>query len=299
MSTPLHFIILRYVLAITVVSIFMFPIFWWGLTSVKPTSAIFNKDKVVVFDFKPTLDNYRVTVLGANPSDLSGGTAGSGSTFGTGGENSFDGRKTILDSIIVAVGSTAFTIIIALGAAYPLSRIRFNGSQIYMNWILSHRFLPPIAIIVPLVFIFHDLGLRDTHIGLILVHSLINLPIAVLLLKSFLDDIPEHIDQAAMIDGATRWQSFYLVVLPMIKGGIAATAVLCFVFSWTEFLLSLFLTSEIRTLPVKITTFVTSTGSEWGFISALGTSAMLPSFIFILLVQRHLVRGLTMGAIKD
>ena len=299
MKTPLSLVILRYVAAITITCIFMFPILWWALTSIKPTSAIFNKDEVVVFNFVPTLDNYRVTVFGANPLELSRGAAASGNTFGTGGENSFDGRKTIFDSIIIAVGSTIFTIMIAIGAAYALSRMKFRGSQIYLNWVLSHRFFPPIAIIVPLVFMFHDLGLRDTHIGLILVHSLINLPIAVLLLKSFLDDVPIDVDQAAMIDGATQWQSFRLVVFPMIKGGVAATAVLCFVFSWTEFLLSLFLTNEIRTLPVKITTFVTSTGSEWGFISALGTSAMLPSFIFILLVQRHLVRGLTMGAIKD
>jgi len=177
--------------------------------------------------------------------------------------------------------------------------MRFWGSQGYLNWILSQRFLPPVAIIVPLVFIFHDMGLRDTHAGLIIAHTLINIPIAVLLLKSFMDDIPIDIDQAAMIDGATRFQCFWMVILPMVKGGLAATAVLCFVFSWTEFLLSLFLTSSIRTIPVKITTYVTSTGSEWGYISALGTSAILPSFIFILLVQRHLVRGLTMGAIKD
>lgn len=299
MRTPLYLVILRYVAAIFITAVFMFPIFWWGLTSIKPTSAIFNREEVVVFDFEPTLDNYRVTVLGHSPSALSGGTTGSGTTMGTGGENSFDGRKTIFDSIVIAVGSTILTIFVGLGAAYALSRLAFRGNQLYLNWILSHRFLPPIAIIVPLVFMFRDLGLRDTHFGLILVHTLINLPIAVLLLKSFLDDVPKDVDQAAMIDGATRWQSFRLVVLPMVKGGVAATAVLCFVFSWTEFLLSLFLTSEIRTLPVKITTFVTSTGSEWGFISALGTSAMLPSFIFILLVQRHLVRGLTMGAIKD
>ncbi|MEO1292691.1 MAG: carbohydrate ABC transporter permease, partial [Pseudomonadota bacterium] len=274
MRTPLYLVVIRYALAISVTAIFMFPIFWWGLTSIKPASAIFNKDQVVVFDFEPTLINYRVTVLGENPAELTGGSTGSGTTMGTGGENSFDGRKTIFDSIVIAVGSTIFTVFIAVGAAYALSRMAFRGNQLYLNWILSHRFLPPIAIIVPLVFMFHDLGLRDTHLGLILVHSLINLPIAVLLLKSFLDDVPKDVDQAAMIDGATRWQSFRLVVLPMIKGGIAATAVLCFVFSWTEFLLSLFLTNEIRTLPVKITTFVTSTGSEWGFISALGTSAM-------------------------
>ncbi|MFK5978738.1 MAG: carbohydrate ABC transporter permease [Rhizobiaceae bacterium] len=284
----------RYVVAIFLVALFMFPIFWWALTSIKPISAIFNKDMVVVFDFIPTFDNYRVTIFGQSRAELQSGDA-----LGFGGGGAFDGRKTIFDSLVIAIGSTIITIFMALSAAYPLSRMTFRGSQGYMTWILSQRFLPPIAIIVPLVFIFHDLGLRDTHLGLILIHSLINLPIALLLLKSFIDDIPKDVDQAAMIDGATRWQCFRLVVLPMVKGGIAATAVLCFIFSWTEFLLSLFLTSQIRTLPVKITTFVTSTGSEWGFISALGTSAILPSFIFILLVQKHLVRGLTMGAIKD
>ncbi|MBL4646540.1 MAG: sugar ABC transporter permease [Hyphomicrobiales bacterium] len=287
---------LRYAISILLVALFMFPIFWWGLTSIKPISAIFNKDKVVVFDFEPTLDNYRVTILGIPKSEVQSGGSGG---FGTSGSNSYDGRKSLMDSIIIAVGSTIITIIMGLFASYALSRMQFWGSQGYMNWVLSQRFLPPIAIIVPLVFVFHDLGLRDTHLGLILVHSLMNLPIALLLLKSFMDDVPKDIDQAAMIDGATRFQCFRLVVLPMVKGGVAATAVLCFVFSWTEFLLSLFLTSQIRTIPVKITTFVTSTGSEWGFISALGTSAIIPSFIFILLVQKHLVRGLTMGAIKD
>jgi multiple sugar transport system permease protein len=128
---------------------------------------------------------------------------------------------------------------------------------------------------------------------------LINLPLAVLLLKSFFDDVPREIDEAALIDGASRGQTFWRVVLPMMRGGLAATAVLCFIFSWTEFLLSLFLTTEIRTVPVKISTFVTSTATEWGYITALGTSAIVPSFIFILLVQKHLVRGLTLGSLKE
>ena len=265
---------LRYLVSIIIVGIFVFPIAWWGLTSVKPISAVFDKDRIVVFDFEPTLENYRVTVLGYSKRS----SKEDGKTLmGTSGNNSYDGRSSIVSSVIVAVGSTLVTTIMALLASYGLSRMRFWGSQGYLNWLLSQRFLPPVAIIVPLVFIFHDMGLRDTHTGLIIAHTLINIPIAVLLLKSFMDDIPIDIDQ----------------------GGLAATAVLCFVFSWTEFLLSLFLTNSIRTIPVKITTYVTSTGSEWGYISALGTSAILPSFIFILLVQRHLVRGLTMGAIKD
>lgn len=289
-------IIARYIISICVVLIFVFPIAWFGLTSIKPISAVFDKDGVIVFDFVPTLENYQVTLFGGQAIDVETNTR---SDFGTSGGGSYDGRSSIVSSIIVAVGSTALSVTLALFAAYGLSRMSFWGAQGFLNWVLSQRFLPPIAIIVPLVFIFHDLGLRDTHLGLIIAHTLINVPIAVLLLKSFMDDIPKDIDQAAMIDGATRFQCFYKVILPMAKGGVAATAVLCFIFSWTEFVLSLFLTSSIRTIPVKITTFVTSTGSEWGYISALGTSAIIPGFIFILLVQNHLVRGLTMGAIKD
>lgn len=288
--------VLRYLLSITIVFIFIFPIAWFALTSIKPVSAVFNKDEVVVFDFKPTFENYQVTVLGGKKADTE---SGSSIGMGTSGSDAYDGRGSIVSSLIVAVSSTFLATLISLLAAYALSRLNFRGSQGYMQWILSQRFLPPIAIIIPLVFIFRDLGLRDTHFGLVIAHTLINIPIALLILKSFFDDVPIEIDQAAMIDGATRFQSFYLVVLPMIKGGVAATAVLCFIFSWTEFLLSLFLTSSIRTIPVKITTFVTSTGSEWGYISALGTAAIVPGFIFILLVQNHLVRGLTMGAVKD
>jgi multiple sugar transport system permease protein len=147
--------------------------------------------------------------------------------------------------------------------------------------------------------------MRDTdnlyagYFGLMMIYALMNLPIAVLLMKSFLDDVPKDVDEAAMIDGATRFQTFRKIVLPMVKGGIAASAVLVFIFCWTEFLLSLFLTTEIRTVPVKIQTFVTSTGNEWGFIAALGTAAIIPGFIFILLVQKNLVRGLTLGSLKE
>src|SRR3546814_2299076 len=114
--------------------------------------------------------------------------------------------------------------------------------------------MPPIAVAIPFFFIFRDLGLRDTHAGLIIAHGLVNLPLAILLMKSFMDDVPKEVDEAAMIDGATRFQSFVRVVLPMVRGGLAATAVLCFIFSWTEFLVSLQLTTSIRTIPVKIST---------------------------------------------
>lgn len=290
---------LRDIVAVLVVAIFMFPLFWWALSSIKPYQAIFNKDGPVYFNFTPTPDNYRVVLFGVSRVDVGLGKADGSLGATTGGSDSYDSRASLRDTVVIALGSTALTLFLATLSAYALSRMVFRGQQSYLFWVLSQRFLPPIAVVVPILFMFRDLGLRDTHIGLIFVHTLINLPLAVLLLKSFFDDVPKDVDEAAMIDGATRWQTFWKVILPMVKGGVAATAVLCFIFSWTEFLLSLFLTTSIRTVPVKISTFVTSTGTEWGFITALGTSAIIPSFIFILLVQKHLVRGLTLGSLKD
>ena len=299
-SRPLQ--ILRDIAAVTVVGIFMFPIFWWALTSIKPISAVFDKDRVNFFDFVPTLINYGVTLFGQSRSQLA---IDQGIGMGVGGAEAYDSRQSIMESIIISLGTTVITMTIAVFAAYAISRMMFKGRNSYLNWVLGQRFMPPIAILVPLVTIYKTAGLRDTdnlymgYFGLMMIYALMNLPIAVLLMKSFLDDVPKDVDEAAMIDGATRFQTFRKIVLPMVKGGIAASAVLVFIFSWTEFLLSLFLTTEIRTVPVKIQTFVTSTGNEWGFIAALGTAAIIPSFIFILLVQKNLVRGLTLGSLKE
>ena len=299
-SRPIR--ILRDIAAVLVTGLFLFPILWWALTSIKPISAVFDKDRVVWFDFWPTLINYAVTLFGRSRSQMA---IDEGLGMGVAGAEAYDSRQSIIDSVVVSLGSTAVTVGVAIFAAYALSRMAFKGRDGFLNWVLGQRFMPPIAILIPLVTIYKTAGLRDTdnyfmgYVGLMMIYALMNLPIAVLLMKSFFDDVPKDVDEAAMIDGATRWQTFRKVVLPMVRGGVAASAVLCFIFSWTEFLLSLFLTTDIRTVPVKIQTFVTSTGNEWGFIAALGTAAAIPSFIFILLVQRHLVRGLTLGSLKE
>ena len=142
---------LRDVTAMVIVALFMFPLFWWGLTSIKPTSAIFDKDEVVFFNFTPTATNYKVTLLGYSRSEAA---TAAGDTFGVGGASSYDSRDTILYSTLVAVGSTLLTILLGVPAAYALSRMRFRGQQGFLNWVLSQRFMPPIAIIVPIVFIF-------------------------------------------------------------------------------------------------------------------------------------------------
>lgn len=254
----------------------MFPLFWWGLNSIKPASAIFDTLRVNWFDFTPTFENYRVTLFGDGPAF-------------------FASKQAILDSVTVAIGSTLLALAAALPAAFGLSLLEFRGRRGVFIWVLFQRILPPIAILVPLVFVYHQLGLRDTRPGVIIAHAAANLPFAVLLLKSFFDDVPREVGEAAMIDGASRLQCFLRIHGPLVKGGVAATAVLCFILSWTEFLMALFLTSTIRLLPVQLSLVVTQT---WGFTSALSTASILPGFVFILLVQRHLVRGLTMGLSK-
>ncbi|MEI7597923.1 MAG: carbohydrate ABC transporter permease [Aestuariivirga sp.] len=267
---------LRDIAALLTVGLFMFPLFWWGLNSIKPASAIFENFSVNWFDFTPTLDNYRVTLAGEGPAF-------------------FASRQAILDTLLVAMGATLLTLATALPAAFALSLIHFTSRRAVFLWVLFHRILPPIAILVPLVFTYSQVGLRDTRAGVILAHAAVNLPFAILLLKSFFDDVPREVGEAATIDGATRFTCFTRIYVPLVKGGIAASAVLCFIFSWTEFLMALFLTNSIRLLPVQLSLVVTQT---WGFTSALSTASILPAFLFVLLVQRHLVRGLTMGLTK-
>jgi multiple sugar transport system permease protein len=264
---------IRALLAVFTVGCFMFPIFWWGLNSIKPVDAVFEHRGVVWFDFTPTFANYQATLFGQGPEFLAS-------------------RHAMTASIIVALGSTLLSLAAALPAAYALSRLTGKAGRSLFLWVLFQRVLPPIVIVVPMVFAYHRFGLRDTLIGVILAHGALNLPFAILLLKSFFDDVPRDVGEAAVIDGATRWQGFWRIHVPLIRGGIAATAVLCFIFSWTEFVMALFLTSSIRLLPVQISLSVTQ---SWGFTSALSIASMLPVFLFILLVQRHLVRGLTMG----
>jgi len=283
--------LLRAFVAWAVVALFVFPIYYWVTVAIKVEREIFARPPKV-FNFAVSAKSFE-EVFG-----VSFGFEKGLAVLPGGGD--FYMTPRLVDSIIVAVCSTALAIIIATLAAYALSRMRFRGQHHFVFWILSTRMMPPVAVAIPLFFIYKDFGLLDTYSGVILVHALMNMPLAVLLLKSFFDDIPKEIDEAALIDGASRFTIFRRIVLPMATGGIAATAVLCFIFSWTEFLFVLTLTQTgLKTVPVVSSTFVTSTGTAWGNMAALGTAAILPAFIFILLVQKNLVRGLTLGSLKQ
>jgi multiple sugar transport system permease protein len=285
----------RTIMAVLITMVFGFPIFFWFLASFKPFGLIFQLPPVFIFE--PTLNWYKVVLGGLNFNELmvqlTGAVAGAGGGF-------YYSVPYITTSLIVATISSTMVISIATPAAYSLSRFAFRGRKDLTFWILSTRMMPPIVAALPLFFMYRRFNLIDTYLGVILVHTVINLPLAILLLKSFMDEVPFDLDEAAMVDGATRWQAFTKVIIHYILPGLAATAILSFIFSWNEFLLTLTLSrTTVRTMPVAASMFDTSTGgTEWGALAAFGTVAMVPVFVFVLFVQRNLVRGLTLGAIK-
>ncbi len=249
---------------------------WWAFVSIQPYTTIFNKDQIAFLNFEPTFDNYRIAFMSDGP-------------------DAFSARAALFHSVIIATGSTVLAIGLGLLGAYGLSRFSRGNETIYSMSILSIRFLPPIALIIPAAFLFRKFGMFDTHAGVIAMHTVMNLPLAILMLKSFLDEIPRELDEAARIDGASHFQILTEVVIPIARGGIAATAILCFIFSYTEFLMSLFLTVSFRTLPVTLSIIP---WGDFGQLAAAATATTLPSIVFILILQRHLVRGLTLGIQK-
>jgi multiple sugar transport system permease protein len=286
---------LRTLVAVVLTGIFIFPIFFWFTASLKPFGLIFTLPPV--FIFQPTLNWYSVVLGGVSYNDLMLKLTGALTSTGGG---LYYSVPYIVDSMIVATSSTILVILVATPAAYGLSRFSFRRRHDLVFWILSTRMMPPIVAALPFFLMYRRVNMVDTYPGVILVHTVINLPLAILLLKSFFDEVPYDLDEAAMVDGATRFQAFNKVIIHYVLPGLSAAAILSFIFSWNEFLLTLVLTrTGVRTIPVAASTFDSSTGgTEWGFLAALGTSAMVPVFIFVLFVQRHLVRGLTMGAVK-
>jgi len=205
----------------------------------------------------------------------------------------------VLNSLIVACGSTVLSLIIGVPAAYVFARHDFRGKEDLFFFFLTTRMAPPVSVVVPMFLLFGFVGLIDTRISVILAHSTFNLSLVVWMMRGFFADIPSEIDEAAQMDGHTRAGMFARVLLPLAAPGIVATAVLCFILSWNEFLYALILTAfESRTLTVGIPGLVTPHGTLWGQVAAVAVVATLPIIVFTFLVQRHLVRGLTFGAVK-
>ncbi|MFN0183142.1 MAG: carbohydrate ABC transporter permease [Aquabacterium sp.] len=204
-----------------------------------------------------------------------------------------------INSVIIAFGSTALAVFLGTLAAYGFSRFRVPLKDDLLFFILSTRMMPPIAVAIPIYLMYRELGLQDTHLGMILLYTSVNVSLAVWLLKGFIDEIPREYEEAAMIDGYTRLQAFRKVVLPQAATGIAATAIFCMIFAWNEYAFAVLLTSgDAQTAPPFIPIIIGEGGQDWPAVAAGTTLFLIPILVFTVLLRKHLLRGITFGAVR-
>jgi len=265
--------ILWLVLVGLVVLIWLGPVLWISNISLKTRAEI--AVPVPSFIFRPTLENYAAIL--ENPNLV----------------------RYAANSLIIASVTTVITIVLASLAAYGLARFTFRGREGLLTWILSLRMMPVIAVVVPFYIMYQRLGLLDTYAGIILAYLPVTLPFAIWLLYSFIRDVPVVLDEAAMLDGCGPWRTFLEIVLPVSLPSVAVTAIFTFIVCWNEFLLALILTANrAKTFAVGMSEFVLSYEVLWGQISAAAMMMLLPLLVIVYLVQRHIVKGMTLGAVR-
>ena len=204
-----------------------------------------------------------------------------------------------VNSLVIGFGSTFLAVFLGVLAAYAFSRFRVPLRDDLLFFILSTRMMPPIAVAIPIYLMYRQLGLSDTWLGMILLYTAVNVSLAVWLLKGFIDEIPREYEEAAMVDGYTRFQAFWKVVLPQASTGIAATAIFCLIFAWNEYAFAVLLTSgEAQTAPPFIPIIIGEGGQDWPAVAAGTTLFLIPIVVFTVLLRRHLLRGITFGALR-
>jgi len=204
-----------------------------------------------------------------------------------------------VNSLVIGFGSTFLAVFLGTLAAYGFSRFRVPLADDLLFFILSTRMFPPIAVAIPIFLMYRELGLTDTHIGMILLYTAVNVSLAVWLLKGFIDEIPREYEEAALVDGYTRLQAFRKVVLPQAVTGIAATAIFCLIFSWNEYAFALLLTSgDAQTMPPFIPFIIGEGGQDWPAVAAATTLFLIPIVFFTVVLRKQLLRGITFGAVR-
>lgn len=258
----------------------LFPIYWLFVISVKPAVDLFSTPDVVLRSF--FWDNYREVLTDETL------------------------RRYMVNSLIISTGNAFLVTILGFLACYALTRFDLGGKESVFFWTITNRMAPPAVFLLPLyllltqVFRIGDFALYDSRIGMILVYCTFNLPFAIWTLRPTIDAIPRELDQAAAVDGASAWQVITEVVFPLARPGLAVTLILTWVFAWNEFLLAATLTSfNARTLTTGLSEYVTTTGTEWGIMASIAIITLIPALIVFTVVQRHIVAGLTFGAVKE
>lgn len=264
--------VLRNVLLLIYATFALFPLIWMIIITFKSDAEMYN----TLFIFKPTLINYQEVLI-----------------------NSQDYVKAFIDNIIVSGGAVIISVIVGVPAAYALARFNFKGKEDLAFTILSFKFAPEILVILPLFMIYQKLGLYDTYFGLIWVYQLISLPLLIWVLRGYFEDISVEVEQAAQLDGYTWYQVFWKILLPLIKPGLVASGLLAFIFAWNSFTFPLLLSGfNIQTVTVASLRYIASDTVHYGQMAVAATVAALPEVILALLIQKHLVRGLSFGAVK-
>lgn len=264
---------LIYIFLIVFLMITLLPYVWLVLTSFKTRLDAFAIPPKVFFE--ATLDNYKEAFI-------SGGM--------------LDNLK---NSLIVMLATVSIGLVIGLPSAFAFSRFKTRSDKIMLNYLLGTRFTPFVVLALPLYLIMSKLGMLNSYFGIIIAHISFNLPFIVWMMKGFFDAVPKEIDEAARIEGYSWFRVFISIDIPLAKSGLAATAVFCAINSWNEFLMALILTGRnTTTMPVAIPGMLTPQGTLWGQIAAVGTVITIPVLIFAILVQKHMVAGMTMGAVK-
>jgi len=263
---------MRYVLAILATLIFIFPIYWLFIISFKTPDEIFASPPVW-WPESIQFANYAVLFR--------------------------DGDAiTVWNSLVIASVSTLCAMMLGTMCAYSIARFH-TGGNMFSDWLLSNRMVPPIVIVFPMFLLYVQLGLVDSFTGLIVLYTAFNLPYVVWMMRGYIQDIPLELEESALIDGCTRWQVFVRVVWPMARSGLFATSVFTFVFAWNEFIFALVLTrSAVTTFPVQVTHYFGGQSNLWAKIAAMSVLGTVPIFIAVTLMQRYLVRGISMGAVK-
>lgn len=278
--------IVTHVLLVIWAIVCLFPIYWVLITSFKLPIAVFQGPKYFPWiDFKPTLDAWKFLLTGPTSDGV---------------------YRSWYNSAILATTSAAIAVIIGGMAGYALTRFRYFWSGLKWKnndiafYIISQRMLPAVVVILPYMIMYRIFGLIDTHAGMILAYTVFNLPFAVWILRDFFAGLPVDLEESALIDGATRFQSFQRIVLPLAAPGLIATFLFCLVFTWNDYLFALMLTfSKAATLPMFIAGEGTqSYGPQWWYLSALSLLSIAPMILITLLVERYITRGLVVGAIK-
>ncbi len=283
MEQKLYIRVLKYVLVLLLALAFFFPVYWIFTMAFKPyvewTAAA---GKIYWYPNNPTLDNFRTIFSKQLNMNAMAETA----------------IQPIINSLIVSIVGTIIAMVVGVLAAYGISRFKVGGSLPFS--LLQLRMFPPIAIIIPIMIMWAFLHMIDKWYGLVIIYGVVTLPFATWLMKTFFDDIPNELNEAAVVDGCSNMGAFLQVVFPLARGGIASTGLFVFILNWSDFLIALVLTDRRwTTIPVHISKLQSAlTGQLYGPKAALGVIAAVPPIVLGILIQKYLVRGLTFGAIK-